>query len=66
MNDVQFSCKEVARMTGVKVGTVWDWIQQGKLKASRPGGKIYVIKEDDLKEFIANNERKMEERRNAE
>lgn len=52
-----FSCHDVAEMTGVKVRTVWNWCNSGKLKASRPGGREYLIKEADLLEFLERDNR---------
>lgn len=52
-----FSCHDVAKMTGVKVRTVWNWCNSGKLKASRPGGRDYLIKEEDLLAFLGSDNR---------
>lgn len=52
-----FSCSDVAKMTGVKLRTVWKWVNSGKLKASRPGGRDYMIKESDLMEFLESDNR---------
>ena len=39
-------------MTGAKKKTVWGWIRSGKLRAYRPSGYNYLIKESDLIAFI--------------
>lgn len=54
------STKDVAKLTGKSKRTVWGWCNSGKLKASRPGGREYVIKESDFLEFMNsdNNRRK--------
>jgi excisionase family DNA binding protein len=53
-----FSCKDIASMTGKTVKTVWGWCKTGKLKASRPGGRDYMIKEADFNEFMNGDTRK--------
>ena len=55
MEVAYFSCADVAEMTGVKLRTVWNWCNSGKLKASRPGGRDYMIKKSDLEEFLASD-----------
>ena len=52
------SCADIAKMTGKKQKTVWNWCNSGKLKASRPGGRDYVIKESDFLEFMESDARK--------
>lgn len=47
-----FSCPEIAEMTGYSLRTVWEWCRTGALKASRPTGKAYFIREDDFQEFM--------------
>ena len=32
--------------------TVWEWCRTGKLKATKPGGRDYIIKESDWLRFI--------------
>lgn len=46
------TCKQVANITGKSLRTVWGWCNSGKLPASRPGGRDYVIKEDDFWAFM--------------
>lgn len=58
VQDVYFSCEDIARMTGKKKKTVWGWISSGKLKASRPGGRDYIIKERDFAAFMETDNRK--------
>lgn len=52
------SCRQIAEMTGKTVKTVWGWCKSGKLKASRPGGRDYLIKESDFNEFMESDSRK--------
>lgn len=53
-----FSCQDIATMTGKKLKTVWGWCNSGKLRASRPGGRDYVISEADFLEFMASDNRR--------
>lgn len=52
MQERYYSCSDIAEMTNKKLATVWGWIRSGKLKATRPGGKDYVIKHSDFIAFI--------------
>lgn len=52
------SCKKISEMTGMSLRTVWGWCNSGKLKASRPGGREYVIKEEDFFSFMESDNRK--------
>lgn len=52
-----FSCKEVSEMTGYKLRTIWNWCRSGKLKASRPGGRDYLIKAEDFQAFMESDTR---------
>lgn len=56
-----FSCAQIAEMTGTSLRTVWSWCNSGKLKASRPGGRNYVIKESDFLEFMESDNRARKE-----
>lgn len=47
-----FSCAEIAEMTGMPLRAIWRRIKSGEIKASRPGGRDYIISEADLNEFI--------------
>lgn len=42
--------EEVAKIYGVKVITVWDWIRKKKLGAIK-SGRMYHITPEQLKEF---------------
>lgn len=42
-------------MTGMTIKTVWNWCNSGILKASRPGGRDYRIKDTDFEEFMASD-----------
>lgn len=46
------TCKQIANITGKSLRTVWGWCNSGKLPASRPGGRDYVIKEADFWAFM--------------
>lgn len=46
------TCKQIANITGKSLRTVWGWCNSGKLPASRPGGRDYVIKETDFWDFM--------------
>ena len=59
MKSEYFSCAEVAQIAGVKTKTVWNWVNTGKLKASRPGGRDYLIKRADFEEFLEMDNRKV-------
>ena len=48
-----FTCEEVAKRYRVKIGTVWEWIRNKKLKAFRIGNR-YRIREEALEEFEKN------------
>ena len=58
MNSEYFSCADIAQIAGVKIKTVWSWVNTGKLKASRPGGRDYLIKASDFEEFLEMDNRK--------
>lgn len=58
MNPKYYSCQDVADMTGKKLKTVWGWCNSGKLRASRPGGRDYLIAEADFLEFMQADNRK--------
>lgn len=44
------TCDDVAEKFGVKKITVWQWIREKKLNAIQTG-KIYRIRQEDLREF---------------
>lgn len=52
------SCADVANLTGKSKKTVWGWCNSGKLKASRPGGRDYVIKRSDFEAFMDSDNRR--------
>lgn len=58
MQDRYLSCAEIAEMTGKSKRAVWNWCRSGKLKASRPGGRDYVIKASDFEAFMASDNKK--------
>ncbi len=47
-----YTCKEVAEMFKVKKGTVWGWIRQGKLDATKLGYNCYRVSDEAAKRFI--------------
>ena len=54
-----FNTREVAKILGVHINTVWTYILSGKLKESKFGGnggpnpnKRWRVKESDLEAFI--------------
>lgn len=52
MNERYFSCADIAEMTKKSRRTVWEWCRTGKLKATKPSGKEYLIKESDWNDFV--------------
>lgn len=58
MQSKYYSCQDVAALTGRKVKTVWNWCNTGKLRASRPGGRDYIIAEADFLEFMQSDNRR--------
>lgn len=46
------SVGEVAARAKVSAECVRDWIHSGKLKASRPGGRRYLVAEEELAKFL--------------
>lgn len=57
MQERYFSCADIAKMTNMSKRAVWNWCRTGKLKASCPGGRDYVIKESDFLAFMDSNNR---------
>lgn len=53
-----FKVSEIAKMTGISAEVIRKWCRTGKLKASKPGGKDYLIKRVDFDEFMASTETK--------
>lgn len=60
------SVADIVKMTGVSKKTVWNWCKSGKLKASRPGGRDYVIREDDFLDFMRSDNGKKASKGGAE
>lgn len=50
MENIFYTCKEIATRYGVCEDTVWAWVRTGKLKAIRIG-KLYRIPKEALTEF---------------
>lgn len=48
-----YSCEQVAERYGVKISTVWSWIREKKLRATKIG-KLYRITSEQLEEFELN------------
>lgn len=63
MKPKYYSCQDVADMTGKKLKTVWGWCSSGKLRASRPGGRDYLISETDFLEFMQSDNRRKHEKK---
>lgn len=58
MESAYLSCADIVNLTGVSKKTVWNWCRTGKLKASRPGGRDYVIKREDFETFMSSDSRR--------
>lgn len=65
MKPKYYSCQDVADMTGKKLKTVWGWCNSGKLRASRPGGRDYLIAEADFLEFMQSDNRRTPEKKSS-
>ena len=52
------SVSQVAAKLNVSQGTIRQYIQTGKLKASQPNGKNFIISEMELVNFIKKTEYK--------
>lgn len=65
MKPKYYSCQDVADMTGKKLKTVWGWCNSGKLRASRPGGRDYLIAEADFLEFMQADNRKSAKKKSS-
>lgn len=50
-----YTCTEVAERYHVQVSTVWEWIRTKKLNAIDTG-RVYAIRENDLKAFEQENQ----------
>lgn len=51
MTETFLSLQEVAEKFNLKKTTVWTWVQQKRIKASKVG-KCWRVKESDLIDFI--------------
>jgi excisionase family DNA binding protein len=47
-----FTPEEAAEALRVKTRTVMGWLRLGTLRGVKPGGKLWRIRESDLKAFI--------------
>lgn len=47
-----FTPEEAAEALRVKPRTIMEWLRQGKLKGVKLGGKLWRVKESDLRAFI--------------
>lgn len=52
MEENYFYCSDIAKMAKKTERTVRKWIRSGKLKATKPGGKEYIIRESDWLRFV--------------
>lgn len=50
-----YTPEDIAQMFKVSTGTVWRYIREGKLPASKLGRK-YIISDDQLRRFIEQQE----------
>ena len=57
MEHAYLSCADIVNLTGMTKKTVWNWCRTGKLKASRPGGRDYIIKREDFEAFMETDNR---------
>lgn len=46
-----YSTKQISELFSVTTETVRDWIKDGKLVGSAPGGRSYRVRRSDLIEF---------------
>ena len=51
-----FKPQEIALMLKVTPFTVRDWIRKGNLKAIRVGPKLWRVREEDLQEYLKQQE----------
>ncbi len=54
------SPQEVGARLSVSRDTVYSWIRSGKLRASRPGGRLLRVSEQDLAEFLTPSTKNIE------
>ncbi|MDI6854529.1 MAG: helix-turn-helix domain-containing protein [Deltaproteobacteria bacterium] len=47
-----YTPEEAAAVLRVKPRTIMEWLRQGKLKGVKLGGKLWRIREADLRAFI--------------
>lgn len=50
---VYYRVSDICEMTGYTPRTVGDWIRQGKLLASKAGGRNWLVKKEDFEKFFA-------------
>lgn len=56
--DLYLKVSDVCRITGLSVRTICKYLNNAKLKGAQPNGKVWLIKQRDLNEFINNNNNK--------
>lgn len=56
--DLYLKVSDVCRITGLSVRTIRSYLNDGKLKGAQLNGKVWLIKQSDLNEFINNNNNK--------
>lgn len=55
---------ETAKLTGMKVRTVREWIRNGKLKATKiNGGRLWVVSESEIRRVMGEDNETIAERR---
>ncbi len=50
-----YTPEKLAQMLNVSIGTIWRYIRDGKLPASKLGRK-YIVSDDQLKRFLEQQE----------
>lgn len=54
MSEKYLTVKDVCKILDRNKRTIYAYIRSGQLKAVKPGGHVFIIKESDLEEFIKN------------
>ena len=47
-----YTPEEVAKYLGVCKATVWRWIREGRVKATKLGSRLYKISGEEVKRFL--------------
>ena len=54
------SPQEIAERLSVSRDAIYSWIQSGKLRAARPGGRLWRVSEKDLADFLTPDTKSIE------